>query len=291
MAVTIAVVAPGAMGSAVGARLATRGARVLTSVEGRSPATRERANAAGMETATDEAIAAADIILSVVPPNEALPLAQRFAAHITRIESAPIYVDLNAVNPVTAREVGQALAGCPARYVDGSIIGMPPKPDGAGPTFYLAGETGSAADTLASYGLVVKTLAGGIGAASALKMTYAGMTKGLTALGAAMILAARREGAADALAAELGSSQKELLARLSKSVPDMLPKAYRWVPEMAEIAGFLGSQDPAAGIYAAMSEFYQSIADDSEGEAVKAAELKAFFELPLPLAGKGVQKE
>ena len=154
---------------------------------------------------------------------------------------------------------------------------LPPKPDSAGPTFYLAGETGSAADTLASYGLVVKTLTGGIGAASALKMTYAGMTKGLTALGAAMILAARREGAADALAAELGSSQKELLARLSKSVPDMLPKAYRWVPEMAEIADFLGPNDPASGIYAAMSQFYQGIADDREGDGEKAADLTGFF--------------
>ncbi len=277
MAVTIAVVAPGAMGAAVGARLAARGARVLTSLQGRSPATRERAELSGMEAAADEAIAAADIILSVVPPNEALPLAQRVAAAIARVESAPVYVDLNAVNPATAREIGQALAGCGAHYVDGSIIGLPPKPDGAGPTFYLAGEFGAAADTLSSYGLVVKTLAGGIGAASALKMTYAGMTKGLTALGAAMILAARREGAADALAAEMGSSQKELLARLSKSVPDMLPKAYRWVPEMAEIADFLGPDDPAAGIYAAMSHFYQAIADDREGDGKKAGELVGFF--------------
>lgn len=275
MAVTIAVVAAGAMGSAVGARLAERGARVLTSVEGRSPATRERAAAAGMAAASDEAIAAADIFLSVVPPNEAVPLARRFAAVIGRVESAPIYVDLNAVSPATAREVGQALAGCGARYVDGSIIGMPPKPGGAGPTFYLAGEAGSAAETLETYGLVVKTLSDGIGAASALKMSYAGMTKGITALGAAMILAAQREGAAEALAAELGTSQTELLARLAKSIPDMLPKAYRWVPEMREIAEFLGNGDPAAGIYRSMAQLYQLIADDGDGKL--AAELKGFF--------------
>ncbi len=271
MAVTIAVVAPGAMGSGVGARLASHGARVLTSLEGRSPATRARAGAAGMQAASDEAIASADIILSVVPPNEALPLARRLAPHI---RGDTVYIDLNAINPATARDIGQALGACPARYVDGSIIGLPPKPDVPGPTFYLAGDTGAAADALSRHGLVIKTLAGGIGAASALKMTYAGMTKGLTALGAAMILAAQREGAADALAAELASSQKELLARLAKSVPDMLPKAYRWVPEMAEIADFLGPDDPASAIYAAMSQFYRSIADDLDA---KEAVLKAFF--------------
>ncbi len=273
MAVTIAVVAPGAMGSAVGARLVGRGARVLTSVAGRSAATVARAEAAGMEAVSDEAIAAADIILSIVPPNEALPLASRLAGAIGRVEGAPIYLDLNAVNPVTARAVGAALSGCRAAYVDGAIIGLPPVADGKGPTFYLAGESGTAADTLASHGLVVKTLAGGIGAASALKMTYAGMTKGLTALAAAMILAAQREGAAEALAAELGVSQKELLARLRKSVPDMLPKAYRWVPEMEEIAAFLGEEDPASGMYLAMARFYQRVADDrGVGE-----ELKGFF--------------
>ena len=273
MAVTIAVVAPGAMGSAVGARLVGRGARVLTSVAGRSAATVARAEAAGMEAVSDEAIAAADIILSIVPPNEALPLASRLAEAISRVEGAPIYVDLNAVNPVTARAVGAALAGCRAVYVDGAIIGLPPGADGPGPSFYLAGDSGNAADTLASHGLVVKTLAGGIGAASALKMTYAGMTKGLTALAAAMILAAQREGAAEALAAEMGASQTELLARLRKSVPDMLPKAYRWVPEMEEIAAFLGEDDPASGMYRAMARFYQRVADDG----VVGEELKGFF--------------
>lgn len=273
MAVTIAVVAPGAMGSAVAARLVGRGARVLTSVAGRSAATVARAEAAGMEAAADEAIAAADVILSIVPPNQAVPLASRLAGAIARVESSPIYVDLNAVNPVTARAVGQALSGCRAAYVDGAIIGLPPVADGKGPTFYLAGESGTAADTLASHGLVVKTLAGGVGAASALKMTYAGMTKGLTALASAMILAAQREGAAEALAAELGSSQKELLARLRKGVPDMLPKAYRWVPEMEEIAAFLGEDDPASGMYRAMAQFYQRVADDE----VLGEQLKGFF--------------
>ena len=274
MAVTIAVVAPGAMGSAVGARLVGRGARVLTSVAGRSAATVARAEAAGMETASDEAIAAADIILSIVPPNEALPLAARLAAAIGRVESSPIYVDLNAINPVTARALGAALSGCRAIYLDGTIIGLPPMPDGVGPTFYLAGESGNAAATLAGLGLVVKTLAGGIGAASALKMTYGGMTKGLTALASAMILAAQREGAAEALAAELGASQKEMFARLARSVPDMLPKAYRWVPEMEEIAAFLGEDDPASGIYTAMARFYERIAAD---DGVLGGELKGFF--------------
>ena len=275
--VTIAVVAPGAMGAAVGARLMSNGATVLTSLGARSAATRARAETAGMTDADDAVIAAADLILSIVPPDQAVPLAARFAAVIGRIGSAPVYVDLNAVSPATARAVGAALAECGARYVDGSIIGLPPKAEGTGPSFYLAELDGVAAAMLGDHGLVVKTLAGGVGAASALKMTYAGMTKGLTALATAMILAAQREGAAEALAAEMASSQPELLTRLRRAMPDMLPKAYRWVPEMEQIAAFLGPDDPASGIYTAMAELYERIATDQTGDGALGAGLLGFF--------------
>lgn len=75
----VAVIAAGGMGAAVGARLAENGIRVLTSLEGRSAASTARAKAAGMIAASDPEIAAADIVLSIVPPGEALPLAQKLA--------------------------------------------------------------------------------------------------------------------------------------------------------------------------------------------------------------------
>ena len=80
MSKTIAILAPGAMGSAVARRLSENGARVLTSLKGRSEATLKRAADAGMVSAEDAAIADADIILSIVPPGEAVALAERLAA-------------------------------------------------------------------------------------------------------------------------------------------------------------------------------------------------------------------
>ena len=79
----VAVIAAGGMGSAVGKRLAENGVRVLTSLEGRSAASAARAKAAGMVAASDPEIASADIVLSIVPPGEALPLAQRLAPALT----------------------------------------------------------------------------------------------------------------------------------------------------------------------------------------------------------------
>ena len=277
MASTIAVVAAGAMGAAVGARLVSHGAKVMTSLSGRSEATVRRAEAAGLEAASADALAAADIVLSIVPPDQALPLARWFGEHIQKIGSTPVYVDLNAVNPATARQVEQALEGSGARFVDGSIIGGPPRSGTDGTTFYLSGHASDAATVLGEYGLTVKILAGDVGAASALKMTYAGMTKGFLALGTAMILAAQREGAAEALAAELASSQPEMLARLTRGLPDMLPKAYRWVPEMREIAGFVGAHDEASAIYRAIAHLYEQVALDQHQHGPLGRELQSFF--------------
>src|ERR1700748_3600726 len=99
----IAVIAAGDMGSGVGRRLAESGCTVLTSLEGRSEATRARAEAAGMAGAYAPEIAAADMILSIVPPGDALALAERLSFALKAAESPALYVDCNAVSPATVK--------------------------------------------------------------------------------------------------------------------------------------------------------------------------------------------
>jgi 3-hydroxyisobutyrate dehydrogenase-like beta-hydroxyacid dehydrogenase len=70
MNIAIAIHSPGGMGSAISVCLVEHGARVLTSLEGHSGATIERARAAGMEDVSPKATTTADIILSIVPPGE-----------------------------------------------------------------------------------------------------------------------------------------------------------------------------------------------------------------------------
>ena len=117
-----------------------------------------------------------------------------------------------------------------------------------------------------------------IGAASALKMSYAGITKGLTALASAMMLAATRAGAAEGLRAELERSQPQLLAWFNRMVPSMYDKAYRWVGEMEEIADFTGPE--AAAIYQAIARFYEGMAADNAGPREKTAALTRFLATP-----------
>lgn len=119
-------------------------------------------------------------------------------------------------------------------------------------------------------------------------MSYAGITKGLTALTAAMMLAAARAGAADALHRELAESQPELLARFTRNMPDMYPKAYRWVAEMEEIAEFAGEDAATRKIFEGVARLYERLAADVAGTNKETGALTALLSRHEDAAGKSV---
>jgi len=273
---SVAIIAPGMMGSAVGKRLTQNGLRVTTVLAGRSAASVARAGEAGMVAVTEEDAAAADLLLSIVPPGDALALSERLAPVLRARNEKPVYVDCNAVSPVTAVAIAEVVAatGCP--FVDAGIIGAPPRPSYDGPTFYASGEAAARFAALNDYGLKIHVMDGAAGAASAMKMSYAGITKGFTAMGAAMLLAASRAGTAPALHHELSQSQPALLGWLTRQVPAMFPKAYRFVAEMEEIAEFVGDDPAARQMYEGYARLYERLAEN-EGDNPETGALAAFF--------------
>src|SRR6266436_4520267 len=192
----IGVIAQGMMGAGVGRRLHESGAEVRTLLTGRSPASAERARAAGMVAAANERelLSGADFFLSILPPGEAEPLARRLAPTLTALDRKPVYIDCNAVSPQTAISIGEVIAPTGADFVDGGIIGGPPRPGNKGPSIYASGEHVREALPLRDWGIDLRAVDGPIGAASAVKMSYAGITKGTTAIAAAMLLGAARFG-------------------------------------------------------------------------------------------------
>lgn len=272
----VAVISPGAMGSAVGHVLVSNGLEVRTSVAGRSDATTARAKAAGMIAVGDDQIVQANIILSILPPGEALDLAERLAPLLEDAEHRPIYVDCNAVSPDTVESIAEVIEDAGCAFVDGGIIGGPPKPGSRRTKIYLSGAQATKVAELEQFGLVMPVLPGEVGVASAMKMSYAGITKGFTALGSMMMLAATRGGTAEFLKRELRESQPELLAWLTRSVPNMYTKAYRWVAEMEEIGEFCEEDDEAEDVFEAFAEFYERIADDQDGPRREIGHLDRF---------------
>lgn len=261
MGITVAIVAQGSMGSGVGKRLTEAGAAVRTLLSGRSVRSVERARGAGMAAVADEQelLEGADFFLSILPPNQAEALAAQLAPALTALPKKPVYVDCNAVSPQTVQRIGAVVAPTGAEFVDAGIIGGPPR-EGYSPAIYASGAAVAKTATLRDWGLDWRAIDGPVGAASGLKMSYAGITKGVTAIGSAMLLGAARFGCAEALIAELSASQPALFGYLKNSIPRMYDKAYRWVGEMEEIADFHQGNQPAMDIYSAVARLYEHLA-------------------------------
>jgi 3-hydroxyisobutyrate dehydrogenase-like beta-hydroxyacid dehydrogenase len=266
---TVAIVGTGEMGAAVGRRLHEAGARVVTSLAGRSAESVARVRSAGLEIADDDdsLLRGASFVLSIVPPGVAIEVAERLRGPISRADVAPVFVECNAISPATCRHICELLDG-KTHFIDAGIIGGPPaaatQDPAKGPRFYASGHDAHLLTRLTSFGLDIAVLDGPVGAASGLKLSYAGLTKGFTALCATMLAAAERDGLDDALRAELARSQPGFLARLDRAVPAMRPKAYRWVAEMRQIAEFVGAPEDGATIYEGAAELFQRVANDQQ---------------------------
>ena len=266
--VTVAIVGAGEMGAAVGRRLCESGARVATTLTGRSAESVARVRSAGLEVIDDDDLLVRDanFVLSIVPPGVAVEIAERFRRPLARAQAKPVYVECNAISPATCRRIHGLLGAI--TFVDAGIIGGPPiagiRDPAKGPRFYASGPDAHRLKRLADFGLDIAILDGPVGAASGLKLSYAGLTKGFTALCATMLGAAEREGLDEALRAELARSQPNFLAWMNRAVPAMRPKAHRWVAEMGQIAEFVGTPDDGATIYEGAALLYQRIATEQQ---------------------------
>jgi 3-hydroxyisobutyrate dehydrogenase-like beta-hydroxyacid dehydrogenase len=247
--VTVGLLHPGEMGAAVGATLRAAGETVLWASSGRSAATADRARQAELEDAGDvrELCRRCDVLICLCPPHGAVDVAEAVAGF------SGIYVDANAVSPGTA----QAISGRVRRYVDGGVVGPPPRSQGT-TRLYLSGqEAGAVAELFDGTILEATVVSGQPGAASALKMTYAAWSKGSAALLLAIRAVARADGVEDALVREWRLSQPQLEEQSTAAARAALSKGWRWIGEMEEIAQTFAAAGLPDGFHAAAAEIYR----------------------------------
>lgn len=285
MGTTIVVIAMGEMGAGLAKQMAARGAELRTSLQGRGPGSAERAAAAGVTVFGDDRamLDGADFVLSVVPPAAARQLAERLAPALGALARKPIYMDCNAISPAMAGEVAAVVGAAGCRFADGGILGLAPGPGRPSPRIYISGPAAADAAALSEFGLELRIIDDQVGKASALKCAYAALGKGVTAIGAEMILGAERAGVGDALRAELAAHQPQLCAWLDRQLPDIYPKAYRWIAEMEEIGAFLdgtaGGRETFSGISALFERFAAAAA--TRGGADNEIDLVERFRLAM----------
>lgn len=240
-----------------------------------------------------------DYILSIVPPRDALSIAQRITKACAAISSKPtpvFYLDLNAISPRTAKEIAALITSTQGlKFIDGGIIGGAPKlrdskvsltsglssdclslldgsveAEWSRPSIPLSGPEALAdcpvAGAQLAHILNTKHVSPEIGSASGLKCCFASLSKGLTALALQSFSTASSLGVLDELKEQLGEQKFQGMERGVCGVP---PKAYRWVAEMEEIGkcfgdqGWAGGVDGKEGVFGKIADLYRVIADET----------------------------
>jgi len=257
---TVGILSPGDMGSAVGRVLRANGLQVITCLQDRSERTRTLARQAELkEVETYQALVMeADLILSILVPAQAPAAAKAVAEALTETRAELVYVDCNAIAPQTVVQIGRMISGAGGQFVDASIIGPPPRREGA-TRFYASGPDVARFEALGQYGLDIRSLGGEVGQASAIKMCYAALTKGLTALATELLTAAQALGVWEALQAEFQTSQTAMFERLARGLPNMPPKSRRFVGEMEEIASTFAQVGLTPNILAGAADLYRFV--------------------------------
>ena len=239
---------PGAMGAVVGEQAVKAGATVLWISVGRSDATRQRAEAAGLTERhdIDSALAESDVVLSICPP--------AFAEDVVKAAEgfAGLYVEANAIAPDRTRKIAAMLPN--ARVVDGGIIGGPPRRPGT-TRLYVSGPTEGVPELFEGTALEVVRLSDEVGAASALKIAYASYQKTTWILAAISHALAEEHGVGHHLLEEAERLKARPLLQVD-TYPDTAARAWRWAPEMLEAAETMRAaglpDDLAKGSAAAM---------------------------------------
>lgn len=265
---TIGIVSPGAMGSAVADALARGGARVVATVAGRSARTARLAERAAIELLPDLAavVAEADIVLSIVPPEAAEPVA-RDVAGLTRASSErPLITDLNAIAPETSRRLTDVLGRAGWDYVDGSISGPPPWEPGS-TRIYLSGERAAEVVALPIAGVERILVGDEVGMASAVKMSTASVYKGTSALLAYALLAAHANGVLEHVLADLRAGSPELVANVARRLASATTKSGRYVGEMHEIAHTQSAAGLTPALFEAMAEVFSRLSASELAQA------------------------
>src|SRR5882672_833113 len=229
----VGIVSPGDMGQAIAGRLKESGMNVYAALDGRSERTRALARAAGLADcgSMDKLVSTCELIVSVINPGEALNVARQVAAAMKKTGRKIAFADLNAVSPQTARDTDAMIRSAGGMFIDGGIIGPPPRGEKDKPRIYVSGPDAYLFEQINHPNILVRVMTERIGDASGVKMCYAAMTKGTTALAVELLVAARRLGVEQALEKELRESRSDVFDWQVKNIASMPPKAYRWVPE------------------------------------------------------------
>jgi len=259
----IGIMSIGEMGFHWAKLLKSHGVEVLTYDKDRGEVSRKRAENAGVKSVASmkNLVSEAELIVSIVIPFAAKRVAAKVAkAAIKAGRKDLLFLDANAISPMTADAIAKTLIPAGVNFVDGCIIGGASKM-GSGTLVYVSGPEATRLQALESFNIPIKILGPRTNQASAFKVVYAGLTKGLQGLFCELLMGARRFGLMNELRAQYEESFPGLLDKVSSSIIGLRIHAGRRAEEMDELKRTFNHHGMKSFMAPAVQKVLQAIAD------------------------------
>jgi len=265
----VGIMSIGEMGFHWAKLLKSHGVEVLTYDKDRGEVSRKRAENAGVTSvrSMNDLVQEAELIVSIVVPSAAKKVASKVAkAALKTGRKDLLYCDANAISPMTADAIAEVLTPAEVNFVDGCIIGSAAKM-GKGTIVYLSGPQAERLRGLEAFNIPLKLLGSGTNQASAFKVVYAGLTKGLQGLFCELLMGARKFGLLNEIRAQYEESFPGLLGRVAPSIVGLQIHAGRRAEEMDELKRTFNSQGLDSFMAPAVQKVLQAIAALNVGQA------------------------
>ena len=265
----IGILSIGEMGFHWAKLLKSHGVEVLTFDQDRGEVSRKRGENAGVRSLDSmvELVQSSELIVSIVVPSAASRVATSVAEAVKKSgRKNLIFLDANAISPMTADEIAAVLNPAGIDFVDGCIIGSAAKM-GKGTIVYVSGQQASRLQSLESFNIPIKVLGPNTNQASAFKVVYAGLTKGLQGLFCELFMGARRFGLLKELTAQYEDSFPGLIDKVSSSIVGLRIHARRRAEEMDELKRTFNHHGMESFMAPAVQKVLESIAALESGQA------------------------
>jgi 3-hydroxyisobutyrate dehydrogenase-like beta-hydroxyacid dehydrogenase len=265
----IGIMSIGEMGFHWAKLLKSHGVEVLTYDKNRGEVSRRRAENAGVKSLPSmrALVREVDLIVSIVVPFAAKRVAAKVAkAAVKAGRKDLLYLDANAISPMSADAIAKILIPAGVNFVDGCIIGAASKM-GKGSIVYVSGPEAARVQALEAFQIPVKVLGHTTNQASAFKVVYAGLTKGLQGLFCELMMGARRFGLLNEIRAQYEESFPGLLDKVSSSIVGLQIHAARRAEEMDELKRTFNHHGMKSQMAPAVQKVLQAIAELNVGRA------------------------
>ena len=202
----------------------------------------------------------AEAVFCLVTADRAVEAAEQAAPYLP---TGAFWLDGNSCSPGAKRRAAELISAVGGRYVDVAIM-APVHPKLHRTPLLIAGPHAEvAARFLETLGMQARIAGATVGDASSIKMIRSVMIKGMEALTAECLLAARRAGVEGAVLASLAASNPGINwpAQAAYNLERMMVHGHRRAAEMREVAATLAELNLPNALSSASADWQQRLGD------------------------------